>query len=262
MEVGAAPPADEGVHVELCWDILGRGDGHAQARGRCRVVGRMGLTLEDLIGKDDDGAHARVGRARLHLEVDATILAIHLQRGGHLGVRGNEASLLWPAERVLEVVLQALELRLQLSLPLREFVELIQVNIGVHKVAIQLRVCGEVGADFATSTTDNDLLAPVFAVVRLDDGGDGLVEVVLEDDITGAVAAHFQAALIPTRDELRLAIPVQVETRDCGHRVLRLHAPHALIPIVNPDGAVPEGIPVLGAPECRKADDGCSLSDL
>ena len=65
----------------------------------------------------------------------------------------------------------------------------------------------------------------ILSVISLDQSRDGVVEVVLEDDLSRAVVPRVQLPVAPAGDELVDSVPVQVEGEYGGSTVLGFDPP-------------------------------------
>ena len=131
------------------------------------------------------------------------------------------------------LLLVLVQLEEELLLPLvqllqRLVLELVRDRRRAHRVELLAR--GQVCAHLALRGGHDDLGAAVGAVVGGEDAGDAgaVAHRVLEDDLARHVRAHLELAVGPPRDELRLAVAVEVEADDRRRRVLRLDAPSPL----------------------------------
>ena len=61
---------------------------------------------------------------------------------------------------------------------------------------------------FALRGAGDELQLAVHPVVPLDEAGDGVVEVVLEDDLSRAVVARVQLPVAPAGDQFLDAVPI------------------------------------------------------
>ena len=146
---------------------------------------------------------------------------------------------------------------------LRQLCNVLLDHVGLLEHAGEgIAYLGQVAPDLPARAAHNHLHLPLVAVIPLAKGRDWGSESVPEHDLTRVGVANLDLAVVPSRNHLCHAVPVEVKPQDRRGLVATFYAPRASQVLVYPHRPVGKRVREVPLVKAGQAHDAVALREL